>query len=73
MKPLMYVLGLLWIAAGVAFLLWLLHLLAPAGPEATSLRLLVMLVAAVLISFGVGFLGVAAIIGRLDLLKGARV
>jgi hypothetical protein len=36
-------------------------------------RLLVMLVAAVLISFGVGFVGMAAIIGRLDGLKGRGV
>jgi hypothetical protein len=73
MKPLMYALGLLWTAAGIAFLVWLLRLLEPAGPEATSLRLLVMLLAAVLVSFGVGFLGVAAIIGRLDGLKGRGV
>jgi hypothetical protein len=58
------------ITAGIMFLLWLLHLLAPAGPEATRLRLLVMLVSAVLISFDVGFIGVAAIIGRQDWLKG---
>jgi hypothetical protein len=73
MKPLMYALGLLWIAAGIWFFLWLLHLMAPAGPEATSLRLQVMLVSAILISFGVGFTGVAAIIGRLDALKGRGV